>query len=142
MRSSSKAIAPLGQVLGLGKATDAAYLDLDRSTAHRLAAKNQLLPMHAAKGVVRFLELDQMACDTFEPDAEASQRLRHHHPLLDGDTRLNQRGAPPSLTRGSCPHRPIPLAHQPRTKRRRLLPLTVAAIRRTLRKSPPFCEQT
>ena len=81
-------IAPLGQVLGLGKATVAAHLGLSRSTAQRRAAKNQLLPMHAAESVVRVVEPDQMACDTFEPDADASQWLRHHHPLLDGDTPL------------------------------------------------------
>lgn len=85
---SSKAVAPLGEFLGLGKATIAAYLDLDRSTATRRAAKDQLLPTHAAEGVVRFLELDQMACDTFESEAEASRWLRQPHPMLDGETPL------------------------------------------------------
>lgn len=84
----SKTIAPLGEFLGLGKATVAAYLDLDRGTANRRAAKDQLLPTHAAEAVVRFLELDQMACDTFASDAEAAQWLRKQHPMLDGDSPL------------------------------------------------------
>jgi putative toxin-antitoxin system antitoxin component (TIGR02293 family) len=85
---SSKAVAPLGEVLGLGKGAIAVYLDLDRGTANRRAAKDQLLPTHAAEAVVRFLELDQMACDTFESDAEASRWLRQAHPMLDGETPL------------------------------------------------------
>jgi putative toxin-antitoxin system antitoxin component (TIGR02293 family) len=85
---SSKAVAPLGEVLGLGKGAIAVYLDLDRGTASRRAAKDQLLPTHAAEAVVRFLELDQMACDTFESDAEASRWLRQAHPMLDGETPL------------------------------------------------------
>lgn len=85
---SSLAITPLGDFLGLGKGTVAEYLDLDRGTANRRAAKGQALPMHAAEGVVRLLELDQMAADTFEAEAEASQWLRKPHPMLDGETPL------------------------------------------------------
>jgi putative toxin-antitoxin system antitoxin component (TIGR02293 family) len=85
---SSKAVAPLGEFLGLGKGAIAVYLDLDRGTASRRAAKDQLLPTHAAEAVLRFLELDQMACDTFESDTEASRWLRQAHPMLDGETPL------------------------------------------------------
>ncbi len=85
---SSKVVAPLGDFLGVGKATIAAYLDLDRSTTARLAARDQVLPTHAAEGVLRFIELDQMACDTFESDADASHWLRRPHPMLDGETPL------------------------------------------------------
>lgn len=85
---SSRAITPLGDFLGLGKGTVAEYLDLDRGTANRRAAKDQLLPMHAAEGVVRLLELDQMASDIFEDEAEASQWLRKPHPMLEGETPL------------------------------------------------------
>ena len=85
---SSRAISPLGDFLGLGKGTVAEYLDLDRGTASRRAAKDQPLPMHAAEGVVRLLELDQMAADTFEQEAEASQWLRKPHPMLEGETPL------------------------------------------------------
>lgn len=84
----SKVVAPLGEFLGLGKTIIATYLDLDRSTASRRAAKDQVLPTHAAEGVVRLLELEQMACDTFETDADASGWLRRPHPLLDGETPL------------------------------------------------------
>lgn len=84
----SRVVSPLGEFLGLAKGTLAAYLDLDRSTASRRAAKDQVLPTHAAEGVVRFLELDQMACDTFESEADASRWLRQPHPMLDGETPL------------------------------------------------------
>ncbi len=84
----SRTIAPLSEFLGLGVGKLAEYLDLDRSTALRRAAKDQDLPMHAAEGVLRLLELDQMACDTFETEAQASDWLRLAHPLLDGETPL------------------------------------------------------
>jgi putative toxin-antitoxin system antitoxin component (TIGR02293 family) len=85
---SSKVIVPLGEFLGLGKATVAEYLDLDRGTANRRAAKDQLLPTHAAEAVLRLLELDRMAGDTFETQAEASAWLRRPHPMLDGESPL------------------------------------------------------
>ena len=66
----------------------AEYLDLDRSTANRRSAKGQLLPVHSAEGVLRLLELDQMASDTFETDEESSQWLRRPHPMLEGETPL------------------------------------------------------
>lgn len=85
---SSKALDPLGDYLGLGKGVVADYLDLDRSTTHRLASKDKPLPAHAAEGVLRLLELDQLACDTFETDAAAATWLRKPHAMLDGDTPL------------------------------------------------------
>lgn len=85
---SSQAIGPLGDLLGLGKGLVAEYLDLDRGTANRRASKDLPLPTHAAEGVLRFLELDQMACDTFESNAESSDWLRRPHPMLDGETPL------------------------------------------------------
>lgn len=85
---SSRAIEPLSDFLGLGKGVVAEYLDLDRSTAHRRAAKDQPLPMHAAEGLLRLLELDQMATDTFETEAEAAQWLSTRHPMLDDETPL------------------------------------------------------
>ncbi len=84
----SRVVSPLGDFLGLAKGTLAAYLDLDRSTASRRAAKDQVLPTHAAEGVIRLLELDQMACDTFESEADASHWLHQPHPMLDGATPL------------------------------------------------------
>lgn len=85
---SSQTLGPLSEFLGLGKGVVAEYLDLDRSTANRRATKGQLLPMHSAESVLRLLELDQMAADTFESDVEASQWLRRPHPMLDGETPL------------------------------------------------------
>jgi len=82
----SKALGPLGEFLGLGKGVIADYLDLDRGTALRRVAKDQLLPTHAAEGLLRLLELDQLAQDTFETEAEALQWLREPHALLDGET--------------------------------------------------------
>ena len=79
---------PWATFSGWPKARSRAYLDLDRSTASRRAAKDQVLPTHAAEGVVRLLELDQMACDTFESEADASHWLRQPHPMLDGATPL------------------------------------------------------
>lgn len=85
---SSKAIGPLSDFLGLGKGLVAEYLDLDRTTAHRRAAKDQPLPVHSAEGVLRLLELDQMATDTFETEDESAQWLRRPHPMLEGETPL------------------------------------------------------
>lgn len=85
---SSQTIGPLGDYLGLGKGEVAAYLDLDRGTANRRAAKGQLLPVHSAESVLRLLELGQMAADTFETEDEASAWLRRPHPMLEGDSPL------------------------------------------------------
>ena len=85
---SSRALGPLGEFLGLGKGIVAEYLDLDRGTANRRASRDQPLPTHAAESVLRLLELDQMAADTFETEAESSGWLRKPHPMLDGETPL------------------------------------------------------
>jgi putative toxin-antitoxin system antitoxin component (TIGR02293 family) len=85
---SSKAIGPLSDYLGVGKGQVVDYLDLDRTTVSRRAAKDQLLPMHSAEGVLRLLELDEMASDTFASDEEAANWLRRPHPMLDGESPL------------------------------------------------------
>jgi len=85
---SSRALGPLSEFLGLGKGVVAEYLDLDRGTANRRASKDQPLPTHAAESVLRLLELDQMAADTFETETESSGWLRKPHPMLDGETPL------------------------------------------------------
>jgi len=85
---SSRALGPLGDFLGLGKGIVAEYLDLDRGTANRRASKDLPLPTHAAESVLRLLELDQMATDTFESETESSSWLRKPHPMLDGETPL------------------------------------------------------
>lgn len=85
---SSKAIGPLSEYLGVGKGQVVDYLDLDRTTVSRRAAKDQLLPMHSAEGVLRLLELDEMASDTFASEEEAANWLRRPHPMLDGESPL------------------------------------------------------
>ena len=85
---SSKAIGPLSEYLGVGKGQVVDYLDLDRTTVSRRAAKDQLLPMHSAEGVLRLLELDEMASDTFETEDDAANWLRRPHPMLDGESPL------------------------------------------------------
>ncbi len=85
---SSRAIEPLSDLFGVGKGDFAAYLDLDRTTALRRANKDQALPMHAAEGVLRLLELEAMATDTFESDDAAHGWLRKQHPMLEGECPL------------------------------------------------------
>ena len=85
---TSKALEPVGDFLGLNKSLIANYLDLDRGTVNRLAAKDQLLPTHAAENVLRLLELEGMAAETFATEADASAWLNRPHPMLDGETPL------------------------------------------------------
>lgn len=84
----SRTLAPLSDYLGVGKGAAAAYLDLDRATASRKEAKDEPLPVHAAESLLRLLELDRMARDTFDTPEEAAGWLRRAHPMLDGDTPL------------------------------------------------------
>lgn len=85
---SSRVIEPLGQFMGLAKSAVADLLGLDRSTLSRRAAKDQPLPLHAAEGVLRLLELEQLASDTFETASDALQWLHRPHPLLEGEPPL------------------------------------------------------
>ena len=85
---SSKAIGPLSDYLGVGKGQVVDYLDLDRTTVNRRAAKDQLLPMHSDEGVLRLQELDAMASDTFESEEDAANWLRRPHAMLDGESPL------------------------------------------------------
>jgi putative toxin-antitoxin system antitoxin component (TIGR02293 family) len=86
---TSKALDTAGDLLGLTKSQFAHYLDLDRGTVTRLAAKDQLLPTHAAEGVLRLLELDAMASETFETEDEATAWLTRPHTMLDEETPLS-----------------------------------------------------
>lgn len=85
---SSKAIGPLGDFLGVGKAEVAEMLEVDRGTVTRWASKDQPLPTHAAESLLRMVELDQVATDTFETEEEARQWLRAAHAMLDGEAPL------------------------------------------------------
>lgn len=86
---SSKAIGPLGDFLGVGKAEVAEMLEIDRGTVTRWASKDQPLPTHAAESLLRMVELDQLATETFETEDEARQWLRKPHPMLEDEAPLS-----------------------------------------------------
>ncbi|URI07909.1 DUF2384 domain-containing protein [Aquincola tertiaricarbonis] len=85
----SRSLEPLSDHLGIGKGAAAGVLGMDRATANRKVAKDDVLPPYAAESMLRLLELDAMARDTFETDEEAAAWLRKPHPMLDGETPLD-----------------------------------------------------
>ena len=85
----SRSLEPLSDHLGIGKGAAAGVLGMDRATANRRVAKDDVLPTYAAESMLRLLELDAMARDTFETDEEAAAWLRQPHPMLDGETPLD-----------------------------------------------------
>lgn len=88
---SPKTIAPLGDVLGVGVSGIASYLDIDRGTPARQESKGQPLPRHAAEGVLRLLEIESLAHETFE-EGDSTEWLNRPHPMLDGETPLQATG--------------------------------------------------
>ena len=84
----SRSLTPLSQYLGLGKGAVAGYLDLDRATATRKEARDEMLPTYAAESMLRLLELDALAKETFETPKEAAGWMRQPHPMLDGESPL------------------------------------------------------
>jgi putative toxin-antitoxin system antitoxin component (TIGR02293 family) len=85
----SRSLAPLSTHLGIGKGAVAGVLGLDRATATRKVAKDDVLPDYAAESMLRLLELDALARDTFETTEEAAGWLRQPHPMLDGEAPLD-----------------------------------------------------
>jgi putative toxin-antitoxin system antitoxin component (TIGR02293 family) len=85
----SRALTPLGEYLGIGKGDLADLVDLDRTTAFRKVSTDQPLPLHAAESVLRLLELNRLAEDTFETPEAAGAWLRRAHPMLDGESPLD-----------------------------------------------------
>lgn len=85
----SRSLVALGEYLGIGKGALAELVDLDRATAFRKVAVEKPLPMHAAESVLRLLELNQLAEDTFETPEEAAAWLRRGHPMLGGESPLD-----------------------------------------------------
>jgi putative toxin-antitoxin system antitoxin component (TIGR02293 family) len=85
----SRSLEPLSDHLGIGKGAAAGVLGMDRATASRKVAKDDVLPTYAAESMLRLLALDAMARDTFETDHEAAAWLRQPHPMLDGETPLD-----------------------------------------------------
>ena len=88
---SPKTIAPLSDVLGVGVGNVTSCLDIDRGTPARQESKGQFLPRHAAEGVLRLLDIEGMAFDTFE-EGDSTQWLSRPHPMLDGETPLQAAG--------------------------------------------------
>ncbi len=82
----SKALALLGDFLGLCKVQVAEYLDMDRTTVARHVSKEQNLPMHSAESVLRVIELAKMANDIFASEEDAFAWMRKPHPMLEGDS--------------------------------------------------------
>lgn len=82
----SRALPLLGEFLGVGKGVLADLVGMDRTTASRKAASDQPLPLHAAERVLRLLELQCLAEDTFESPAAASAWLRRGHEMLEDET--------------------------------------------------------
>lgn len=85
---SSRVLTKVAKYMQLGHGEVATYLDMDRTTAQRKAARNEPLPTHAAEGVLRLLELESIADDTFATHEEAAQWLRRPHPMLEGEAPL------------------------------------------------------
>lgn len=84
----ARALDAVSRYLGLPKSALAEFIDLDRSTASRLAAKDQPLPAHAAEAILRLLELHDLAGEVFASEEDAAGWLRTAHPLLDGESPL------------------------------------------------------
>ncbi len=84
----SRSLEPLSDHLGIGKGAAAGVLGMDRVTANRKVAKDDVLPPYAAESMLRLLELDAMARDTFETKEEAAAWLRQPHPMLEGEMPL------------------------------------------------------
>lgn len=85
----SRSLPLLGEYLGIGKGVLADLVGMDRATASRKVASDQPLPIHAAERVLRLLELQYQAEDTFETPAAASAWLRRGHEMLGGETPLD-----------------------------------------------------
>lgn len=81
-----RSLIALGAYLGLGKGALAQLVGLDRATAYRMVTAGQPLPIHVAERVLRLLELQCIAEDTFDTVDAASAWLRCGHPMLDCET--------------------------------------------------------
>lgn len=85
-----RALPALGDYLGVGKTILADLVGMDRTTASRRFASGQRLPTHAAERVLRLLELQSLAEDTFETAEAASAWMRREHEMLEGETPLER----------------------------------------------------
>jgi putative toxin-antitoxin system antitoxin component (TIGR02293 family) len=81
----SRSLSALGDYLGMGKGPLADVVGLSRATTSRMVTSGQPLPMHVAESVLRLVELQCLAEDTFDTSKAASAWLCRGHPMLDGD---------------------------------------------------------
>jgi putative toxin-antitoxin system antitoxin component (TIGR02293 family) len=72
--------------LGLHRANLAQMVGLDSTTATNLTGNNKALPLLAAERLLRLLELDAIACATFESAAAARGWLTQQHPMLGSES--------------------------------------------------------
>lgn len=79
-------LAEVSDGVGLGKAELAQIVGIDRTTATRLASNKKALPLHAAEGLLRVIELEAIARDTFGSQNAALGWLNKKHPMLDEET--------------------------------------------------------
>lgn len=86
----SRALIPLGDYLGIGKGALANLVRLNRFIAYRKSASDQPLPMHVAESVLRLLELQYLAEDTFDTLDATFAWLRCGHPMLDDEAPLER----------------------------------------------------
>lgn len=86
---SSRSLVPLADHLGISKGALAMVLGLERATANRKVAKDEMLPPHAIDSMLRLLGLDSLAREVFETPEEAREWLRQPHPMLDGEAPMD-----------------------------------------------------
>lgn len=84
----SRSLPLVAEYLGIGMGVLADLVGMSHTTASRKVASDQPLPTHAAERVLRLLELQYQAEDTFESPAAASAWLRRGHEMLEGETPL------------------------------------------------------
>ncbi|MDP3519215.1 MAG: DUF2384 domain-containing protein [Hydrogenophaga sp.] len=81
----SRSLLPLAEYLGVSKDAVAAYLGLDRATAHRKITRGDTLPIYVAESMLRLLELSRLEEDTSTTPDTAAAWLRTAHPMLATD---------------------------------------------------------
>lgn len=86
----SRALIAFGNFLGVGRGALADVVGLNRATAARKVASDQPLPMHVAESVLRLLELQWLAKDTFGSHDTACAWLVRGHPMLEGEAPLDR----------------------------------------------------
>lgn len=81
-------VPEISEMLGVGLTELAKLMEIDRSTVTRLRSDGKIVPTHCAETVLRLIEIQQIATDTFGSLEEASKWLNTPHPLFDLKTPL------------------------------------------------------